>query len=73
MRSAADIEEVGCPDAAAELDRMESTLSCCPSSRHSLWSFISPVRFRKFLADGWALDDTPPIRRCSPGDQARIG
>jgi hypothetical protein len=31
MRSAADIEEVGCPEPAAVLQRMESTRSCCPS------------------------------------------
>src|SRR5918999_5821405 len=34
MRSAADIDEVGWPDPAALLIRMESTRSCCPRSRH---------------------------------------
>ena len=33
MRSAADMDEVGWPDFAAALARMESTRSCCPSSR----------------------------------------
>ncbi len=41
MRSAADIDDVGCPLPAALLDRIESTRSCWPSSRH--WSCCSEV------------------------------
>ena len=33
MRSAADMEEVGWPEFVTALARMESTRSCCPSSR----------------------------------------
>src|SRR5215211_2645412 len=33
-RSAADMDEVGCPDPAPELERMLSTLSCWASERH---------------------------------------
>src|SRR5919112_5628804 len=34
MRSAADMDEVGCPEPAPELERMLSTLNCCASARH---------------------------------------
>src|SRR5580700_10324346 len=41
MRSAADIEEVGCPEPAAVVQRMLSTRSCAASSFHSFsWSAI---------------------------------
>src|SRR5215469_5839372 len=43
MMSAADIEEVGCPEPAAVLQRMESTRSCWPSSRRNSVSLaVSP-------------------------------
>src|SRR5690242_13100275 len=44
MRSAADIDDVGWPDPAAVLERMESTRSCCPSWRtnsRSVWDCVS--------------------------------
>src|SRR5712692_2687483 len=41
MRSAADIEEVGCPEPAAVLQRMESTRSCCPSWRANSRSVVA--------------------------------
>src|SRR5215208_7565075 len=34
MRSAADMDEVGCPEPAPELERMLSTLNCWASERH---------------------------------------
>src|SRR5215212_3629022 len=34
MRSAADMDEVGWPEPAPELERMLSTLNCCASARH---------------------------------------
>src|SRR5687767_16036786 len=40
MRSAADIDEVGCPDPATPLTRTESTRSCCPSSCHPCFSSV---------------------------------
>ena len=45
MRSAADMDEVGCPESAAAAERTESTRSCCPSSRHcSYLSIPAPPR-----------------------------
>src|SRR4029077_10682386 len=41
MRSAADIEEVGWPEPAAVLHRMESTRSCCPSWRANSRSVVA--------------------------------
>src|ERR1700687_4675546 len=41
MRSAADIEEVGCPEPAAVLHRMESTRSCCPNWRANSRSVVA--------------------------------
>src|SRR5229473_5064393 len=41
MRSAADIEDVGCPEPAAVLERMESTRSCCPSWRANSRSVVA--------------------------------
>src|SRR5258705_4439910 len=41
MRSAADIEEVGCPEPAAVLQRIESTRSCCPSWRANSRSVVA--------------------------------
>src|SRR5438105_11201469 len=43
MRSAADIEEVGWPDPAAVLQRMESTRSCWPSWRANSRSVVAMV------------------------------
>ena len=42
MRSAADIDDVGCPDPAAELARIESIRSCRPrlAQVSFMWSFI---------------------------------
>src|ERR1700738_2689397 len=41
VRSAADIEEVGWPDPAAVLQRIESTRSCCPSWRANSRSVVA--------------------------------
>src|SRR3989475_12634387 len=43
MRSAADIEEVGWPEPAAVLQRMESTRSCWPSWRANSRSVVAIV------------------------------
>src|SRR5436189_6402579 len=43
MRSAADIDEVGCPEPAAVLQRMESTRICCPSWRTNSRSVVDCV------------------------------
>jgi hypothetical protein len=40
IRSAADIDEVGWPDFVTAAARIESTRSCCPSSRQRSVSFI---------------------------------
>ena len=40
IRSAADMDEVGCPELAAADDRMESTRSCWPSSRQRSMSVM---------------------------------
>ena len=45
MRSAADIEDVGCPDFVTALARMESTRSCWPSSRQRSASVMSRVTY----------------------------
>src|SRR5687767_1905081 len=71
MRSAADIDDVGCPLPAALEERTESTRSCCPSSRHaSCWEVMSGG-LRK-LSAGLSVSShhrTPgPIRTL--GDQA---
>src|SRR5215218_1141615 len=41
MRSAADMDEEGCPEPAPELERMLSTLNCCASARHCSASAVS--------------------------------
>ena len=41
MRSAADMPDVGWPEPAFAAGRIESTLSCCPSSRQSSTSFVA--------------------------------
>src|SRR4051812_5253805 len=46
MRSAADMDEVGCPEPAAAEERTESTRSCCPNSRHCSCLSIAPPRVR---------------------------
>src|ERR1700674_3339275 len=43
IRSAADIDEVGCPDPAAVLQRIESTRSCWPSCRANSRSVLASV------------------------------
>jgi hypothetical protein len=43
MRSAADMDDVGCPEPAAVLHRMESTRSCCPSRRANSRSVVASV------------------------------
>ena len=52
MRSAADMDDVGCPDPAASLDLIESTRSCRPNSRQSSTLPIMPSsrRTRDLLA-----------------------
>src|SRR5580765_7800164 len=54
MRSAADMDEVGCPEFAAAAERTESTRSCCPSSRHC--SYLSIRRSSRSPVP--AADDT---------------
>ena len=43
MRSAADIDDVGWPDPAAVLQRIESTRSCWPSWRANSRSVVAIV------------------------------
>jgi hypothetical protein len=43
MRSADDIEEVGWPEPAAVLQRIESTRSCCPNCRANSRSVVASV------------------------------
>ncbi|BCL26538.1 hypothetical protein GCM10017557_13970 [Streptomyces aurantiacus] len=46
MRSAADIEEVGCPEPAAAAARTLSTRSCCPSSVRGVFMVFLPREVR---------------------------
>src|ERR671914_26493 len=52
MRSAADIDEVGGRPPAAFDERIESTRSCCPSSRHASCWEVMVHRLRKLSAEG---------------------
>src|SRR4051794_30205632 len=54
MRSAADMEDVGCPDPAAVVQRMLSTRSCAASSFHSFsWSAMALPS-----SSGWGMRTT---------------
>ena len=60
MRSAADIEDVGWPDPAAVLQRMESTRSCWPSWRANSRSVVATVSVT-------AMFFSHPSDRCAVG------
>src|SRR5262249_48962553 len=65
MRSAADMEEVGCPEPAAVLQRIESTRSCCATWRANSRSVVAIVSVTAMALLGTTSDR--PLRGASCG------